>query len=113
MFLRVGIGVKPGGSLMSGGGEANGERGAALGAVPRLDRAAVGLDQFSGDGQPDAAARARLGARTTVEALEHVREVLGRDAGAGVEHVEERLLALDRGPNGDRPPGGGGPGGGG
>ena len=58
------------------------------------DAAAVQRDQLVHQRQPDARSlvRARARASHAVEALEHVRQLLGRDADAGVAH---RQLDVD------------------
>ena len=55
-------------------------------------RAAVQLDQLLHQRQPDAGALVRAAARAldAVEALEHARQLVGRDADAGVAHAAAR-----------------------
>jgi hypothetical protein len=62
------------------------EHRAAVGRVLDLDRASVLVGDLADDREPEAAALAPAGARAAVEAVEHVREVLGLDAAAVVAH---------------------------
>jgi hypothetical protein len=57
------------------------------------DAPAVGFDQVLGNGQPNATAArdARPRAIRPVEAVEHVRQVLGGDADAGILHARPAL----------------------
>ncbi len=54
------------------------------------DSPAVSFDQVSGDGESDAAASgyAGAGAIGAVEAVKHMRQVLGRNADAGIPHAD-------------------------
>ena len=52
------------------------------------DRSAVAFGHLADDGQPEARAGHAAGRRRPVEAVEHVRQVAGRDAGPMVAHGE-------------------------
>ena len=58
-----------------------------------LNRSAVELDQFLHQRQPDAGALVRAAAALfdAVEALEHARQFLGRNAHAGIANGQARL----------------------
>jgi hypothetical protein len=51
-----------------------------------LDRAAVAVRHLADDGEPEAGAGHTPGQRRPVEAVEHVRQVIGRNAGSVVAH---------------------------
>jgi hypothetical protein len=53
-----------------------------------LDRPAVAVRYLADDGEPEAGAGHGPGQRRAVEAVEHVRQVIGRNAGAVIAHGE-------------------------
>src|SRR4051794_24336988 len=67
-----------------------------LAGVRDPDAAAVRLDDGAGDGepQPGAADRPRGIVAAAVEAVEHARRVVDRDAGAGVGDLEPHRAVL-------------------
>jgi hypothetical protein len=76
--------------------QAHRERRAAAELARRGDLAAVHLDDLVHEHEPDAGAlvRAPLRARHAVEPLEHPRQLIGRDARAGVAHLDDRAVAV-------------------
>ena len=70
------------------GGEVEADDGATVGVVRRPHVAAVAFDGLLHDreAEPRAGLRARFD--RSVEAVEHVREVVGWDAGSVVAHLE-------------------------
>ena len=67
--------------------------GALAGLTARGQFSAVGPGQLGRDGQPDTAAGDLLGSVPAPEAVEDVRQVLGRDADAGVADLQHRVRA--------------------
>ena len=65
--------------------------GGADGALDQMDVAAMGADQFGGDGKAKPAA---AGAAGGLERLEQMFAGLRRDAGAGVGNLDDRDRAL-------------------
>ena len=77
--------------------------------VPSLDavtRPTVHLGEFLHDGEPDAQPAFRAGDRTLAlrEQLEHVGQLLGRDADAVVPHLDDDVLAFEPGGQPDPAP---------
>src|SRR5262245_34602368 len=90
----------------AGGGEREGDLGAAFGAVLGPDAAAVGLDDAAGDREAEAGSGAGAGAVGAPEALEHPLGGVVRDALAGVGDLDHDLVAEAAGSHGDRAVGG-------
>ena len=84
------------------------ENRSAVGRVAGRHRPAVALDDGADDRQAEAAARGRAGRRARgvglVEAIEDVRQVLGRDARAGVAYRDADLCRRPVQPRSSRRP---------
>ena len=81
--------------LREGGGEAEGELGAAGGEILGCDGAAVGAGDFGDEAEAEAGAAevVGFGAFAAVEGFEEMFEVGGGDAGAAVADVDEEVGA--------------------
>src|SRR5690606_427174 len=81
-------------------GQGEGEPGAVAGSALHPDPPTLRLHDAPGDGETEAGAPAALVLRLP-EALEHVGQVLGRDAGAAVLDAHHHLPPLAPGANRD------------
>src|SRR6266849_10621832 len=73
--------------------QVDGERGAFAGRAGALDAPAVLPGDPLADGQAKTGAAGGAGVAAAVEPVEHVRQVLGRDAQAGVPDGDQHLVA--------------------
>src|SRR6201996_713075 len=85
----------------SAGGEREGQLGAPAGLAAGGQLTTVGPGPVGRAGQPDAAARDLFGPVAPPEPVEDVRQVLGRDADAGVADGQDGSGAVAAGANGD------------
>src|ERR1700759_868027 len=90
------------GASRSAGGESEGQLGALAGLTARGQLSAVGAGQLGRDGQPDPAAGDLFGPVAAPEAVEDVRQFLGRNADAGVADPEDGARRAAAGLDGDR-----------